>query len=88
MRLARLLAPGRFRQTARSNQNSFGINVPFGTLAGNTNLATNIVKELFDRNSIIVIVILFFVDPSRLHIQRLQVIKISIFFAFNFSFCF
>lgn len=77
MRFARMLAPTqRFRATnsSRSIVMSSESTTPIGSLAGVTTLASENAVQLLDRDAIVTLLLLFFIDPVRLNTQRLQVI--------------
>ncbi|CAG9536021.1 unnamed protein product [Cercopithifilaria johnstoni] len=73
MHFARMLAPTqRFRPTnGRSVPGTSG-NTTVGALAGVTTLASKSATQLLDRDAIVTLLLLFFIDPARLNTQRLQ----------------
>uniref|UniRef100_A0A1I8EIK7 HECT-type E3 ubiquitin transferase n=1 Tax=Wuchereria bancrofti TaxID=6293 RepID=A0A1I8EIK7_WUCBA len=74
MRFARMLTPTqRFRPAnGRSVPGTSGSNTPVGALAGVTTLASKNATQLLDRDAIVTLLLLFFIDPARLNTQRLQ----------------
>lgn len=74
MRFARMLAPAqRFRlANGRSVPGTSGSSAPLGALAGVTTLASRNATQLLDRDAIVTLLLLFFIDPVRLNTQRLQ----------------
>lgn len=76
MRFARMLAPTqRFRPAnGRSVPGTSGSNTHVGAHAGFTTLASKNAAQLLDRDAIVTLLLLFFIDPVRLNTQRLQVI--------------
>ncbi|MCP9265605.1 E3 ubiquitin-protein ligase huwe1 [Dirofilaria immitis] len=74
MRFARMLAPTqRFRPAnGRSVPGTSGNNTPVGAHAGVTTLASKNAAQLLDRDAIVTLLLLFFIDPVRLNTQRLQ----------------
>lgn len=86
MRFARMLAPTqRFRPAnGRSVPGTSGNTTSVGALAGVTTLASKSATQLLDRDAIVTLLLLFFIDPARLNTQRLQVICFCCFFS---SYC-
>uniref|UniRef100_A0A915PL16 HECT-type E3 ubiquitin transferase n=1 Tax=Setaria digitata TaxID=48799 RepID=A0A915PL16_9BILA len=74
MRFARMLAPTqRFRPTNdRSLTIMSPVSTPIGALAGVITLASKNAIQLLDRDGIVTLLLLFFIDPVRLNTQRLQ----------------
>ncbi|VDK63407.1 unnamed protein product, partial [Onchocerca ochengi] len=74
MRFARMLAPTqRFRPAnGRSVPGTSGSNTHVGAHAGFTTLASKNAAQLLDRDAIVTLLLLFFIDPVRLNTQRLQ----------------
>ncbi|KAL3982881.1 HECT-domain (ubiquitin-transferase) family protein [Acanthocheilonema viteae] len=74
MRFARMLAPTqRFRPAnGRSIPGTSGNTTSVGALAGITTLASKSATQLLDRDAIVTLLLLFFIDPARLNTQRLQ----------------
>lgn len=76
MRFARMLAPAQrfLPANGRSVPGTSGSSAPLGALAGVTTLASKNATQLLDRDAIVTLLLLFFIDPVRLNTQRLQVI--------------
>ncbi|OZC09116.1 hypothetical protein X798_03863 [Onchocerca flexuosa] len=74
MRFARMLAPTqRFRPAnGRSVPGTSGSNTHVGAHAGFITLASKNAAQLLDRDAIVTLLLLFFIDPVRLNTQRLQ----------------
>lgn len=86
MRFARMLAPPqRFRSAnSRSVPGTSGNTTSVGAFAGVTTLASKSATQLLDRDAIVTLLLLFFIDPALLNAQRLQVMflfQINIFTA-------
>lgn len=74
MRFARMLAPGRFQRMIGSRGSTLTSNsAQLGALAGATTLASKNATQLLDRDALVTLIMLFFVDPARFSAQRLQV---------------
>ncbi|VDM32275.1 unnamed protein product, partial [Toxocara canis] len=83
MRFARMLAPGRFQRMMGRGSTMAGSSAQLGALAGATTLASKSATQLLDRDALVTLIMLFFVDPARLSAQRLQVNERLAVFAFT-----
>ncbi|VDN03027.1 unnamed protein product [Thelazia callipaeda] len=73
MRFARMLAPTqRFRPANSRGGIGTSGTTAIGSLAGVTTLASKNATQLLDRDTIVTLLLLFFIDPARLNSQRLQ----------------
>ncbi|VDM29784.1 unnamed protein product [Toxocara canis] len=78
MRFARMLAPGRFQRMMGRGSTMAGSSAQLGALAGATTLASKSATQLLDRDALVTLIMLFFVDPARLSAQRLQKVLRSV----------
>uniref|UniRef100_F1KPI8 HECT-type E3 ubiquitin transferase n=2 Tax=Ascaris suum TaxID=6253 RepID=F1KPI8_ASCSU len=79
MRFARMLAPGRFQRMIGSRGSTLTSNsAQLGALAGATTLASKNATQLLDRDALVTLIMLFFVDPARFSAQRLQKVLRSV----------
>ncbi|VDK86830.1 unnamed protein product, partial [Litomosoides sigmodontis] len=74
MRFARMLAPPqRFRSAnSRPVPGTSGNTSSVGAFAGVTTLASKSATQLLDRDAVVTLLLLFFIDPALLNTQRLQ----------------